>query len=303
MGQQQTNNSMGPVERILSAKTGNLSNDIRRAATECHAAISKLALRGEVEPNIVARFAQEINDMLAAVSRIKNHLFAIETRIRDLSSESQVRRYFRTVRILEQTPHVISPSQRQSLERERDQIISRASSTLKQLCEDVRTLLILRLEMLGYWGWFLKKAIEVYTSLKNILRGSIRSICGKIQDPRLRELVATILSANEEFPTEVFESTKQRLPTTLSELEKQALRELEDLSAIESRLRQVKDSAAELETSEAVIREDIRPSGPYRDAEGMRVTERTLLRGLEDFEKPEESRRRSRILEVKHPKE
>jgi hypothetical protein len=303
MQKNRTPNSSGLRKRFLSGTVGQLADDIREAATECHSAIPKLALRGEVDPNLLVQFAQETNEMLTAVTRIKNYLLPIDARIRKLSNESEVRHYFKIIQILDNSQASISTRQRQSLEREREMIAARASRTLRQLREDVRTLLVFRLEMTRYWRWFLKKAIEIYTTFKGIVRESLRKIYGEIRDPVLRELVAAALSSENEFPTELFKSAQQRLSTTLTDLEHQAMKELDDLSMIESRLREVKDSAAELETGEAVIREEIRRSIPKKGLDEAPINERTVLRGLDLLEKAEDTGKPPRVFVVRRPEE
>lgn len=284
MQQSQFNNSPGLAECILSGSVEQLTEKVREAAAECHSAISKLTLRSEAKVRLLHRFALETNSMLSAVTLIKNYLLQVCARIKTLTNESHVRRYLKTVQILEDDTGSISDSKRQSLEHYRDKIISRKSSTLRRLREDVRTLLVLRLEMLGYWRWFLKQATKIYTTFKHIVRENLRRISGEIQDPVLQKLVITALSTEEGVPTEMLNSVRERLPTTFSELERQAVKELEDLSAIESQLLMVKASAAELENSEAVIRREIQQSIPTQDAEEPPITKQILLRGLEMLE-------------------
>ena len=99
----------------------------------------------------------------------------------------------------------------------------------------------------------------------------------------------------------LFHSAKQKLPTGLSALEQQAVKELEDLSTIESQLAKVKSSATDLENSEIFIHEEIQRSAASRTPEGASLTKQTLLRGLEEIGEPEETRKRSHIFQLKRP--
>ncbi|HPA44821.1 MAG TPA: hypothetical protein PLZ55_01065 [bacterium] len=268
-------------ENILAQNPGELATRVRQAATECHAAIAKLTLREEIDPRQISQMQTETNDLLVGVNELKNRLVFADEQVRNLSQDSAVSRYLEITQLLENGSPVVEESRRKALEAERSKIIGEHGPLLKKLSDQLRASLALRLEMIRHWKMLLNKAIDIYTRFKIIVRDNLKKICSLIEDPLLQDLVSETVSNEEILPEDLISAVRHRIPEDLGEIDRQALKELQDLSEIESRLCVVRESAAELENSESLVRQDVqRSSKPGEDTDHTSASPRTLMKGL-----------------------
>ena len=296
------NNAPVLWERILAQSPEELARNVRHSASECHSAVSKLVLRDEVAPNMLNQIQRETNDMLTAVNHLRDRLLFTDKQIQSLSQMPLVKRYLGIVRILENNAENLSSSERKSHERERDSILKEVSQPVNQLREHLRSSLVFRLEMIRYWKWFLGKAIEIYTIFKGVVRDSLGTICNQIEEPWLRELVRAVLADEKSFPSDLMRSQQHRFTPNLPDIDRQAVKELEDLCAVESQLQTAKESVAELENSESLIREEIQDSREQQKTVEKPTSKRILIRALEPTEKKKRQSNSPRVFERNHNK-
>ncbi|MFH1744468.1 MAG: hypothetical protein ABIH23_36150 [bacterium] len=300
MSQRQTNDAQLSWDWVLAQSPEVIASNIRQAVTDCHAAISKLTLRDEVAPEELSQIQKEVNGVITAVTGIKNRLSATDAQIKTLSNDPPVKRYFKITEALEGKSGTVSPSERQALEQERDMIFEKVSPSLKELRELLRTCLVMRLEMIRYWKWILKKAIDIYTSFKLVVRENLRTICDQIQDPSLSQLVRDVVSSDDFMSVDMVSSARHWFARDLQDIDRQAVQELEDLCTVESRLQDVRESVAELENSETLILQEVQRSGGEPPPPDTSPPTRVLIRGLDPMNKRKEHPSSGRIFKRNH---
>ena len=300
MTQRQSHDAPLSWDWVLSQSPETIASNVRQAVTECHAAISKLTLRDEVAPRELNQIQKEINGVITAVSGIKSRLGATDEEIKTLSNGPQVKRYLKITESLEGKSGTISRSERQALEEERNAIFEEVAPSLKELRELLRTCLIMRLEMIRYWKWILKKAIDIYTSFKLVVRESLRTICDRIQDASLSKLVKDVVSSDDVLSVDMVSSARHWFARDLEDIDKQAVRELEDLCTAESRLQDVRESVAELENSETLILQEVQRSGGEPPPKDTSPPTRLLIKRLDTVDKPKERPSSGRMFKRNH---
>jgi hypothetical protein len=292
MEQNSNSHAASVWETILAQSPGELATRVRQAATECHGAIAKLTLREEVDPRQIGQLQCETNDLLLGVNEVKNRLIFADEQIRNLSLDSSVSRYLEIAQLLDNGATEVEESQRNSLEAEREKIIGERVALLKKLSDQLRASLTLRLEMIRHWKMLLNEAIDIYTQFKAIVRNSLKRLCALIQDPSLQNLVSETVANDETLPADLISAAQHRIPNDLGEIDRQALKELHDLSEIEERLQEVRESAAELENSESLVRQELQRSlKSGESSEQTGTSPRTLMKGLRAIVQSQKARK------------
>ena len=275
-------------DKVLCLSPKDLAAQARRAAIECQTALSLLTGRRGITPDVLNRLQEESNEMLRGIGLVIGRLSFTDKQAKDLTARPALQRYLRILKTLESGTASLSPSQRQTLEAERDALANEASGDIAGLGSLLRSGLLLRLEVIRYWKALLYKAIEVYSTFKDFLRNSLHSITDQITNSVLRKIVMAVVSRDDIFRMESFEAKKCEFSSDLGDVDRQALRELEELSAVESQLQTIRGTAVELEETHSRVRYEIRRT-EKRDTPPKEWTEfkHSLDRDEEPSEQPQ----------------
>ena len=290
-------------EQILRQTPRELASSVKESARECHTAISKFALRDDVDTDRLDKFQTDINHMLNALRHLTSRLTKEDNQVKSLCAHPTVKRYFELVKTLQNRSKPILTHHRKQLEQQRDSLFNEVSKPLKQIRAFLRECLILRLEMIRYWKAFLWKAIEIYAAFRDTVRDSLRSISDQISDTTLRALVTEALSDVETFPIKSFSSIKKELKGDLTDIDRRAIHELEELREIESRYETIRTSAVELEQSDALLQEEIHRSRGDSGGERGWTVQWDLIHKMDLEDKAEKHAGSGKIFTLSKPKE
>ncbi len=306
---------MGSTKRIMAAKANalwhkilrqgpkELASHVKEAAKECHTAISKLALRDDVDTARLEEFQKEISSMLNALRQIIGRLTAEDAKVKELFAYRAVKRYIELMKTLDDRSKPLLAHRRCLLEQERDAVLKDASKTLKQIRAMLQECLIFRLEIIRYWKAFLWKAIEIYACFRDVLRESLRTISGQISDKALRAVVAEALSDEEVFRIESFTSVREELGSNPTDIDRQAIRELEELCEVETKYEEIRTSAVELEHSDALLHEEIERSEAESASDQSLLLERAVIHRIDLLDEEEKPKNLGKVFSLSRSRE
>lgn len=246
------------TETVLNKDANSIVFEIRRAASECQNVVAKLTERDETDLNRLVDFTTSISRMLVAVTRLRDQLLTTDQRIhKSQSRDVDIRRYTELNRAIANAEQTQNFSDEKRLRREYTLLIQVQGGKIIRFHADIRTSLVFRLEMVRYWQWFLRHAIDLYQFLTDSIIKNLLTLRNALPvDDELRMSIDSVVTTHSTCSTAI-KSVDPEIPEDVRELKMKILAEITNLGETQSSLDMIREESKELENTEVLLKAEI----------------------------------------------
>ncbi len=244
---------------IINGEANQIVMEVRRAASECQNVVAKLTEREQIEPSRISIFSSSVSEMLIAVVRVRDLLGTTDTRIRRISSTDQ--ELMRLREVSEQIAAAVHKGgfeEEKRLHRELALLTKQAAPKQNRLRADVRSSLVYRLELLRYWWWFVRQAIELYETLSDAIVQSLLELQQVLpEEDELRASIDHVVSNRPPSSNSTSEFTTTKTPENIQAIREEVMQEILLLVDTQRVLDKTREESKELENAEVLLKAEI----------------------------------------------
>lgn len=266
---------------ILSGDANTIVLRLRQTAAECQSIVAKLTGRDEFDPNKLTQFGSSLSQMLVAVVRVRDQLVSTDQRVRRATETNPHFRRFR-----ELTDRIVEAEEQGNFNDEkryrRELVLVEKSyrSILGRVQADIRTSLLLRLELLRYWWWFMRQALELYEALADSIIAHLIALNEYLdEDDELRGSINSVISERGANQTTTTTAHEIQESSDIQALREEAMKEVELLKETQAQLNGLREESKELENVEVLLQSEIEAQTPEASAPSTSPTQQTRPTG------------------------
>lgn len=250
------------AELLLSGDANLIVGEVRKTAAECQNVVAKLTIRDQVNPQKLSDFGTAVSHMLMAVVRVRDQLVSVDLRIRQMNERDREIRRFRElaerITIAEGTGAF---AEERRMRREMGLLAGSTQGKLARLRADIRSSMVFRLELLRYWWWFMRKALEMYDTLSEAIATHLMALRESLaEDDELRTSIEAVVGSQSKSAIKT-EMASGAIPEDARELRAEVMSEITLLQETHQALEVKREECKELENTEVLLQAEIESAG------------------------------------------
>lgn len=259
---------------ILSGDANTIVVRLRQTATECQKVVAHLTGRDEFDPTKLTQFGGSLSQMLVAVVQVRDRLVSTDQRIhRTTEMNTHYRRFNELNDRIAEAEEQGKFNEEVRYRRELALVEKPYQSVLERVQADVRASLLLRLELLRHWTWFMRQALELYGALAESIVDHLIALNEHLdEDDDLRECIDSVIREQSASQTDTSDLPEIKETDDIQALRKEAMKEVELLNEAQAQVRELREESKELENVEVLLQSEIEIQGPEKPTSQPRPT-------------------------------